>query len=154
MKYSIFFLLWVIMTFFACNKEEHITNPPLPAMSVIPKISLISAAPSVVQEFKDSIVFTIEYEDGDGNIGFEDADSMSVYVTDKRVPLTEKFYISPLTPNNQSLQIKGKLHIVLDHTILFNASGQTEQVTFAIKLRDRANNWSNEVTTQAITVQP
>lgn len=136
----------------SCRKYKD--NEPIPPISHVPSIQLVSVAPTAIQQLSDSIVFTIHYTDGDGDLGFESADSMSVELIDNRFPLNFYYHLQPLSPSNATVAITGDLPIVLDHVILQNTTNQPEQATFQIRLKDRAGNWSNAVTTQAVTVNP
>lgn len=138
--------------FSACKKDK--SNDPIPKASTTPVIELVSVSPTSVHALQDAIVFTISYTDGDGDLGFTDADSMSVFITDKRFPLTINFHLQPLSPLNTTISIKGNLPIVLNNTILQNNSSTSEGAVFEIQIRDRANHYSNVITTPAITVLP
>lgn len=147
--------LWLMVFFIlniSCKKEK--SNDPIPKASITPVIELVSVTPTSVQALQDSIVFTISYSDGDGDLGFSDADSMSVFITDKRFPLTISFHLQPLSPMNSTISIKGSLPIVLNNTILQNNTSTSESAVFEIQIRDRANHYSNVLTTAPITVLP
>lgn len=131
----------------ACKKKN-----PNPAISLVPAISLLQVYPSSVVSHEDSIVFEIEYTDGNGDLGFENADSGVIFITDKRVPLTESYHLPPLTPPGSSIVIQGIIPFVLERTILIDPNSESETVTFDIRIRDRAGNWSNTVTSPTITV--
>lgn len=153
MKKLNFLISSIVLIFFitSCKKREVVSeqNPPT---SKTPVIELVSALPTTVQQLNDSIVFTIHYTDGDGDLGFENADSSSVFITDNRFPLDFFFHLQPLAPLTSEIAITGNLPIVFPNTILENNSNSTEAATFSIKLKDRAGNWSNTVTTGTITV--
>ena len=106
----------------------------------------------MVSQFDGPIVFTIFFQDGDGDIGFEDADSSALFLTDERFPLTEGYHIPPQTPGGAELTIQGTWELHLDHTILMDPYASSETATFRLKLRDRAGNWSNEVVSPPITI--
>jgi len=142
----------VIAAAAGCKKYKD--NDPMPAISNVPKIELISVSPMTVQQLQDSIVFTIRYTDGDGDLGFESADSMSVELTDNRFPLTFYYHLQPLSPQNAAVAITGQLPIVLDNTILQNPDATSEQASFGIRLKDRAGHWSNAITSSPVTVTP
>ena len=93
-------------------------------------------------------------DDGDGDLGDYDADTLSLWITDTRFPLTEKFHIPPLAPQGSSISIEGDLHVTLEHIILESTTSMSEDATFTIKLKDRAGNWSNEVTSGTVTILP
>jgi hypothetical protein len=59
--------------------------------------------------------------------------------------------IQPLTPPSSKIQIEGELQINLAGLFVLG-SDSTETTSFTVKLKDRAGNWSNEVTTSSITV--
>jgi hypothetical protein len=133
-------------------KKEPLGNNPLPPVSDTPSISLMSVSPTTVTQLQDPIEFTIFYLDGDGDLGFYEADSNSIYVTDTRFPLTETFQLQPLAPAGTDISIQGELVVTLDDVILQDSSHASEQATFKIRLRDRAGNWSNEVTSGTVTI--
>lgn len=134
-----------------CGKEDDVINPP---MSDVPAIELINVAPTTVTALGDSIVFIIHYEDGNGDLGFNAPDSMSLYITDTRIPLTESFFVPLLAPEGADIAIQGELEVVLNNTILVNPDATSETVEFEIQLRDRSGNYSNVLVVPAITVFP
>lgn len=148
--------LCLFIFFLSCNKDEVETPVSDTPLSNIPKIELKSVAPTTVTQYKDSVLFTVFYQDGNGDIGFSQADSLSLYLTDTRADLTEKFHISPQSPSDTTeVAIQGTLLITLDHTFLLDTAGTTsESTTYKIKLKDRAGNWSNSVETETIIINP
>ncbi len=134
-----------------CGKEDDIINPP---MSDVPAIELINVSPTTVTALGDSIVFIIHYEDGNGDLGFNAPDSMSLYITDTRIPLTESFFVPLLAPEGADIAIQGELEVVLNNTILVDPEATSETVQFEIQLRDRSGNYSNVLVAPTITVLP
>lgn len=143
------FILASVIVISACNKEDDLPGEP---MSVIPEIELISTGPSTVVALKDSIEFLLHYQDGDGDLGYNSPDSLSIYITDNRIELTEALFVPLLAPEDASVSIQGELLVELHNTILIDPDADTESVTFSIYLRDRAGNVSNTVTSAPITV--
>ena len=140
----------------SCTKEEKTINTETdkkPAPAITPTISLQSVNPTTVVQFKDSIVFNIKYNDGDGDIGFAEADSNTLYLTDTRKNLTEEYHIAPVAPIGVKIAVEGVLKIKLEHTILLSGT-TTETTTYNIKLRDRSGHFSNVITCPAITINP
>ena len=138
---SIVFLWSVIIV--SCKKDNSI--------STTPEIAFVSVSPSVVKEYKDSIVFTISYRDGDGDLGENNADAKNLFLTDNRNGITYQFRISQLAPTGSSVAIKGNLNVVLNNTGITNATS-SQTVSYNIYVKDRAGNQSNTITTSAITV--
>lgn len=151
---SLYYCL-IIIILASCKKKEIITPASDSPMSIIPYIELKNVTPTTVKQFKDSIVFTVYYEDGDGNIGFEESDSLSLYLTDSRISLTEKFHIPPQSPDSTTVAIQGYLSVILKHTFLLDTAGTSpETTTYTIQLKDRNSNWSNTVTSATVTINP
>lgn len=136
----------------SCEKEERIVGDPTPAVSEVPAISLGSMA-STYNEFDDITVF-VNYTDGNGDIGFANADSSVVYVTDNRDDILFMFHVPPLSPEDTEVIIEGTLEVVIENVVLLNQSGTAETTTFTVQLVDRAGNWSNEATTPTLTINP
>jgi len=151
MKYY-FLLYFSLLLLFSCKKEA--VSNPIPSFSDTPVISLISVSSTTVRQFTDSIIFTIKYQDGNGDIGYEFADSMSLFLIDTRVPLTFAYHIPPVAPIGSDIDVEGTYEIVLDHTIIFDPALNPEITIFEIKLKDRANNWSNTLLSPIITIIP
>ena len=139
----------IVMLFAGCKKEEPIINPPLPDE---PYIEIRSTSPGTVTAFEDSIVFIIYYEDGNGDLGYNSPDSLSLFVTDTRIPLTESFFVPLLAPEGADIAIQGELKVVMNNTILVDPDAASENVNFEIQLKDRSGNLSNVVVSQNITV--
>ena len=129
---------------FSCKKDDE-------NYSTTPEIEFISLTPTSTSEFSQDIKLVISYKDGDGDIGTDDPDEYTLLIKDSRLPAADEYHIQPLTPPNTTIQIEGELNISLAGLFVLG-SGSSETTTFSIKLRDRAGNWSNEVSTTSITV--
>lgn len=119
--------------------------------NLIPEIRLVAANPTSITQFQDSVVVTIEYEDGNGDLGFVNPDSFSLRVHDSRLTNPDWYFVPPLAPVGQDVPIQGELTFKLNGTYLLG-SGGSEQITFSISIKDRSNNWSNTIQTPQITV--
>lgn len=141
--------LWLALPFLllsACTKETQTStgNP-------IPVIGLIKAEPANIKQFKDSFKITLSYEDGDGDIGFENADINSLEIKDTRLSKPDYYYVPPQAPIDAKIAIKGQLVVKLRNLFLLG-TGNSEATTLEIRLQDRAGNWSNKVTTPEILI--
>ncbi|MBK9733386.1 MAG: hypothetical protein IPO83_19200 [Chitinophagaceae bacterium] len=142
-------ILLMLLFLFSCKKDD---SPANPTISKIPEITLLSVSPTAVHNLSDSLLFIVGYVDGDGDLGDYEADSLSLWITDNRFPLTEKFHIIPLAPQGTSLVITGELKVLLEHIMLKDQSSVSETATFTVQLKDRAGHWSNTVTSETITI--
>lgn len=133
----------------SCGKEASLPNPPIPPE---PVIELLEVRPDVVTAFEDSVVFELRYTDGDGDLGFAEADSAVVYLTDERFPLTEAFHVPPMAPGGEPVAVTGVWSVVLPRTILEDPAAAQESAVFSLRIRDRAGNWSNTVQSGEVTV--
>lgn len=137
------FSLGLLLVLPSCQEDEHADNPPV--------IRLIQVQPTTVTEFTDSIVFTIEYEDVDGDIGYPNADSLSLWLLDARLANPDRFFIPPLAPLDEVVHIIGEFNIVLPNTFRLG-TGPQEITSYKLWLKDRAGNLSNEIETPMITI--
>ena len=148
---SLFFLLFLS----ACTKEtfETIENDINPTVSSTPEITLLGVNTNEVTEYTDSLVFTIEFLDGDGDLGSEDPDHATIELIDQRDPesLVFMYHLSPRAPD-ADIVIQGTIDIVLNNTIILDEANSSEATTFKIRIVDQAGNWSNEVETETITI--
>jgi hypothetical protein len=134
--------------FFACKKKDNLI------ISDLPSIELLSVNKTEIKEFTDSLVFTVSYRDGDGNLGTESPDSTVIEIIDNRDPqnLVFGYHLSPRSPNGTSLIVQGQLQLVLKNIIILNSANTTESTVFSIRIKDRAQNWSNRVETGEISI--
>jgi hypothetical protein len=148
MKYKVLSFLSLLLFLAACKKE-----PTLPITDE-PAIALLSINKTSIQEFSDSLVFTISYRDGDGDLGISNADSTVIEVVDNRDPanLVFGYHLSPRAPNGAILTVQGELSVVLKNVIILNSTATSETTTFSIRIKDRAQHWSNVVETETVTI--
>ncbi len=149
--------LALLLLLAACTKErssEREIDNPNPNISNVPAIELIEVNPVNVVAYADSIVFSIQYTDGDGDLGTTNPDVPTVELIDNRNSddLVFEYHLSPRSPAGTVISIQGELSIVLNNTILLDENQSSEQTTFSIHLQDRAGNWSNMVETETITI--
>ena len=125
-----------------CQKDD---------VSDAPAISLEIVSDYSVVEYDNAIEVTINYEDHQGDIGTTDPDEHSLFVTDDRFPEEDSYHIDPLTPDLQTLHIRGSLRVSLRPLFIMGTdSSETTRLTF--ELRDRAGNFSNRLMTEEITI--
>lgn len=148
---ALFISALIGITLFSCKEEEPVVNEPI---SPIPYIEIVSVSPTVVTEYQDSIVFTLFYQDGDGDLGFADPDSTSLFLVDTRIFTVEDFYVPLLAPEGSGITIQGELLVTLDRTILVDEASDSETTQFQVFIRDRSGNYSNIDLSPEITVLP
>ena len=132
----------------ACSKKTE--SDLIPAPSVIPAIAFQNITPKSIKQFDDLMIY-IYYQDGDGDIGDLDADELSLELVDERDSILHAFHVPPQS-QIENIYIRGTLEIHLENIILLDQSNAQETITFKARLKDRAGNWSNKVTTPTITI--
>tara|TARA_B100000700_G_scaffold330338_1_gene456014 strand:+ start:768 stop:1199 length:432 start_codon:yes stop_codon:yes gene_type:complete len=138
---KILFILLAVFLMFSCKKDnDDLFN-----------ISLISSSPTSIQEFQENIIVEIEYEHSKGFMGFYDPDYLSLEVKDSRLENSDYYHLIPLNPPDNELEIKGIIRLEIDAPFLLG-SGNLETLFFTIRIQDREENWSNEVSTPLISV--
>ena len=135
----------LLLTFAACKKEED------PEIDPVPVISMDQVSQTRVPQFTDDLTLTISYEDQDGDLGFESADSMAIEVQDSRLSQPDLYHLRPLSPPETQLHIKGSIDVVVLAPFLLGNGGD-ETLTYTLRIRDRAGNWSNKVVSPPITI--
>ncbi len=114
-------------------------------------ISLKDTNPTVISEFQQNIIATLIYEHPDGFVGFSDPDRLSLEIKDSRLESPDFYHLIPVYPPNHTLSITGEILIEIDSPFIFG-NGNSETLTFTIRIQDKNNHWSNSVTTPLITV--
>jgi hypothetical protein len=139
-------LFLIIFTFITCKKKTE------PVPDPVPTLELISITPSTVKEFVDSVIIKLKYKDANGDLGDVSPDEKSLTVKDSRLPNADTYHVKPLAPvSDKNIPIEGELTIKLNSLFLLG-TGTTELTTLVIKIKDRAGNWSNELSTTQITI--
>lgn len=148
MQHRRLYLLVLIagVAFLGCKKDKIDLLDPVPA------ILNVTVNPTDVVEFEDEIIFSVEYRDGDGDLGENNPDVTNLFLTDNRIGVTEAFRISQLAPSGSDIAITGTLQVSLPSTgITDNSTSQS--VNYTLYMKDRAGNESNRFTTSDITVR-
>jgi hypothetical protein len=133
------------LIFTACEKEDDITYPD------VPEISLLGISHDTIRQYQDVLTIRIFYKDGDGDIGFENPEEYALFVRDVRLQAFDGFYVGPLAPPDANVPIQGELSIEFPSLFLFG-SGAEEQTRFEIKIVDRAGHESNLIETDFVAI--
>ena len=148
-KYKIYFFVicFGCLLFNGCTKDEALNTTGNP----IPLIKLISVSSKQLKQFKDSLVITFEYTDGDGDIGETNPDVNDLEIKDQRLSRADYYFVKPLTPLDANIKVKGTITVQMKNTFLLGTA-DSEITVFELRLRDRAGNWSNTIKTDVITI--
>lgn len=135
-------LLWLLL---GCRPTA------IEPMDAAPLIRIDAVAPTSISEFDGRVEVNLFYEDGDGDMGSLNADSLLLEVRDDRLIAPDYYFIPPLSPPSSGLPIRGTLQFKLNGTFIFG-NGSFEETVYSIRLRDRSGKWSNTVLTPTILI--
>jgi hypothetical protein len=138
-------ILAFIVLFVSCKYDDQYTGEPIPI------ISAVTLNQTAYKQFSDTVVITLKYKDGDGDLGFESADSLSVEVKDMRFEKPDYYHLRPIVSLDKKIAISGEIRIALKNLFLLS-SGSQENTQFSIRIKDRAQHWSNRLTTKSIII--
>ena len=138
-------LTYICFAFFCigCGNDE--------TVSEIPYIEFVSVNPKQVQAFEDNLIFTIFYQDGDGDLGENNPDLHNLFLKDNRNDIVYEYRIEQLAPDDANITIQGEINIELSGTGITDDS-QEQSTTFDIYIVDRAGNNSNTISSSNIIV--
>lgn len=137
-------------------------NPPQ-AFPDEPRIEYVSMEPLEIREDNDSgVVVTIHFEDGDGDLGYENLDEDSpkdFIIIDNRdnipaniPPDANSSNLPYLTPDARNPSIQGTIKMTAPGQRVYGIFAEQEKTTYTIYIRDRAGNVSNEIETDTLTI--
>lgn len=127
-------------------------NADEPPFSVTPEIKFQSLSHDTVREFEDVLTISISYQDGDGDIGFEEPDDYSVYIRDVRLNKYDGFYIGPVAPPGALIAVKGNLKLEFPSLFVFGNRSE-ERTRFYIYMIDRSGHKSNELISTDVIIK-
>lgn len=127
-----------------CSKEK--------AISATPEIKFIAMSPGTAQKYVDEVKVTIEYTDGDGDLGENTSDVKNLFCTDSRNNVTYQFRINQLAPDEANIIIQGEISFNLPPQGFADDNNTSETATYSIYVKDRAGNISNTIQTPALTI--
>lgn len=122
-----------------------------------PSIEFLDISPRIVTEFVDTIVITLAFTDGNGDLGDDGNNTFNMFVTDNRSNIdidkrTTAFILPNLTPDAKNPAIQGEIIITYPPTAIIDQRKDSVVTTFDILVVDRAGNESNTVTSTPITI--
>jgi hypothetical protein len=135
----------VIVLFSGCKPERFYTGDPKPV------ISKVVLNPSTFKQFTDTVVISFDYVDGDGDLGYDNADSLSLEIKDVRFAKADYYHVRPLAPAGSQINIHGTIKVTLKNVFLLGA-GSSETTKFQIRIKDRMQHWSNILETKTISI--
>lgn len=129
-----------------------------------PQIQFVFLEPSEIKALSGAFNIEIKYQDGDGDLGTDNADEKNFFVIDNRGNLpdsvrTFSYSLPNLSSNarNPSIQgtIKVKVPLALSSSFFFPFPLPVKEVTdFTVYLVDRKGHKSNLLVTSKVTIQP
>lgn len=142
------FYFW-LLTITGCKKDSDLEPTPI---SNIPAIKFISMEPGTAIKYRDPVKITIQYTDGNGDLGENTPDVKNLYCTDSRNQVTYEFRIPQLAPDTANITITGNLVFNLSPQGFVDDNHTTETAVYSIYVTDRAGNKSNTVETTSLTI--
>ncbi|NOT36699.1 MAG: hypothetical protein HOP11_04925 [Saprospiraceae bacterium] len=144
------FYLWVVVfcTIFVSCRENADESP----FSIIPEIRLRGLSHDSILEFEDVLSISISYQDGDGDIGFEEPDDYAVFIRDARLNNYDGFYVGPVAPPGVEIAVQGNLKLEFPSLFVFGNRSE-ERTRFYIYIIDRKGNKSNELISNDVIIK-
>lgn len=140
-----YLFLFSLIILFSCSKEED-NN-----ISEIPFIEFRSLEPTTISQSVGPIIFSVFYTDGDGDLGENTPDVKNLFLKDLRNNIEYEYRLQQLAPDQSSIAIQGIFEVELNSTFITDGSNE-QQVSYEIRVIDRAGNQSNTITTNPLTV--
>ena len=134
----------VLLLLQACTSQQE-------EIPTIPQLKVLSISPTNVQEFRNQVILELQYLDYQGDIGSENPDEKTLWVQDSRLDSADWYHVPPIAPIGEEVAIRGTFTVPMNRLFLMG-NGQSETLFFTVKLKDRAGNWSEEESTETITV--
>lgn len=159
---SILILTILVMGFYSCINSPDYSNTP-----TLEFVSLSNLQMSQRPLNSDTTIVTIEFTDGDGDIGFStETPGENIFVIDDRTgEFYDRFRVPAIPEQGANNGVSGIINMVLLNTCCIFPPQDSipacespvqypdNDLTFTIYMVDRAGNKSNEVKTPAIKLK-
>lgn len=153
-KYFVIFIGIIGLFVSSCSKP--------PEYPIEPVIGFVEITKSTVQQNTDTFSLVISFTDGDGDLGWpEDAiNSGDIFVVDSRTGNVLPYKIPEIEPQGVSNGISGEIKLLLIaeccidvlQPCINDPENQPETYSYLVQIKDRADNFSNQVETTPITL--
>ncbi|MBK9271270.1 MAG: hypothetical protein IPM48_06705 [Saprospiraceae bacterium] len=140
-------LAFAILVLMSCHE-----NADEPAFSIIPEIRFVGLSHDSIVEYKDVLTIHFKYQDGDGDLGFEEPESYAIFIRDARLSNFDGFYMGPVAPPGALIAVQGQLKVEFPSLFVFG-NGKFERTKYFIYMVDRAGHKSNELTTPDVIIK-
>ena len=140
MRKLFFSALIISLLLGSCIKPPEYPIEPFIRFESVNKVEFVKFDP-------DSLKVDIYFEDGDGDIGGEEIDSLNMFWEDSRVPgyrIGSKIPYVELQGNHKA--ISGIIHATRGISTCITSS-DVDTFYYSIQIRDRAGHWSNIIRT-------
>ena len=93
-------ILLCFVLLISCTKDDEIPS------SDSPEIELLELSDDTIQQYDEVLRLTIRYQDGDGDLGYEDPEQYALFIRDARLENFDGFYVGPLSPPGSDVPIQ------------------------------------------------
>jgi hypothetical protein len=139
--------LLILVSLNSCKKKDDEIAFPF---GDTPHVTSVGLTTTTVRAWQDSIVFTIGYNDGDGDLGENKEAIENLFIRDANTGVTTGFRIPQLAPENSKIKIQGNIEVV--HRSVGKLGVGNENTSFFVWVVDRAGNKSKETESNKISV--
>lgn len=153
---------FIAFTAFSCVQPPNYPNEPFITFRDFNKTAI---AQGNLNAIPDTLVIRFDFEDGDGDLGFV-KDSIDVFLTDSRKGFVNTFRLPFIPDEGAGNGISGTIILRIPNTPFNicctypdnsatcqpNPNFPTDTMSYSIQIRDRANNYSNKIQTDVLTI--
>jgi hypothetical protein len=124
-----------------------------PDYSDVPSITFLRFNKTSVQAFTDSAQLVFSFTDGDGDIGPVSSNdtTLNLFLTDSRDNSVKKYQLPNITPSGSVKAISGEVTVTIG-PFACKAGVDTDQLTYTIRIKDRAGHLSNAAVTTPLSI--
>ncbi|GJM32945.1 MAG: hypothetical protein DHS20C18_19460 [Saprospiraceae bacterium] len=158
-NYAVFFLVFGFLTYSCVQPPDYPNAPEITYLGV----NQTSIGQGNLNSINDTLVVQFAFTDGDGDLS-GDSDSIDIFFTDSRRGSLIPYRIPLISNQGTGNGISGEITVRIPNKPFgiccalegFSACeslpGMVDTFSYGIQIRDQANNYSNKVQTETITV--
>ena len=150
-RYPLYAALVTLAVFVFGCADQNVEDDFIPIGNQ-PRIRVLDYAPDTVVQLQDSLVIMLNVVDEDGDVGYANPDTTSIFVLDERLESSTPYWLPILENDSTGNAVDAVYTFKLKPFFLLEETLNFETTTLSIQVMDHLGNRSNSTIIGPITI--